>query len=77
MVKAVATRKGWEHSNHGHLFQAVNRLASETQNDELRSLFLTAGQLHTNFYENWLPHEMVRAGGERVKLLLERLERAL
>jgi hypothetical protein len=43
----------------------------------LRKLFLEAGQLHTNFYENWLPVEMVRSGGESVRELLDRLERVL
>ena len=77
MVKGLATRRGWEHSTHRSLYQVVDRLASETQDSELRQLFLVAGQLHTNFYEQWLPSDMVRIGGERVRVLVERLERAL
>jgi hypothetical protein len=77
MVKALAQSRGWEHSTHRALFNVVDRLASEMADDELRSLFLEAGQLHTNFYENWLPLEMVRRGGERIKELLQRLEQAL
>ena len=77
MVKAMAERRGWQHSTHRALFQVVGRLAAETGDEELRDLFLEAGQLHTNFYENWLPPDMVSRGGERVKVLLDRLERAL
>ena len=77
MVKALASRRGWYHSSHRSLFQVIDRLASETQDIELRDLFLEAGQLHTNFYEQWLPSEMVRRGGQRVRDLVDRLERAL
>ncbi len=77
MVKALAQRRNWEHSTHRALFQVADRLAAETGDDELRALFLEAGQLHTNFYEDWLPLEMVRTGGKRVKELLQRLERVL
>ena len=77
MVKALASSRGWEHSSHRSLFQVIDRLASETQDSELRNLFLEAGQLHTNFYEQWLPSDMVRAGGQRVRILLDRLEAVL
>ena len=77
MVKALASSRGWEHSSHRSLFQAIDRLASETQDGELRDLFLEAGQFHTNFYEQWLPSEMVRRGGQRVRNLVDRLEQAL
>ena len=77
IVKALAERRGWEHSSHRALFQVINRLASDTDDDELRSLFLEAGQLHTNFYEGWLPAEMVQRGGGRVRELVERLRTML
>lgn len=77
MVKALAGRRGWDHSSHRSLFQVIDRLASETQDIELRDLFLEAGQLHTNFYEQWLPSEMVRRGWLRVRDLVDRLERSL
>jgi len=77
MVKALASRRGWEHRSHAALYQVINRLASETGDEELRDLFLAAGQLHTNFYEELLPLEMVRSGAERVKELLARLEQVL
>ena len=55
----------------------VRRLTEETEDPELSSLFRLAGQLHTNFYENWLPPEdVVQASGE-VKQLLDKLEALL
>ena len=62
MVKAVATRRGCDHDGHGYLFQVVGRLVVETGDDQLSSLFHVANSLHSNFYENWLPEEMVRSG---------------
>ncbi len=77
MVKAVAERRGWEHGGHALLFQAVRRLSDETGDPELSLLFRLAGQLHMNFYENWLPPEdVVQALGE-VKRFLGRLEASL
>ena len=54
MVKAVAQQRGWQHGNHFLLFQTINRLAEETGDDQLALLLGVAGNLHTNFRENWL-----------------------
>jgi hypothetical protein len=77
MAKAVAAQRGWDHSSHTALFRVIDQLALELGEPGLRKLFLEAGQLHTNFYENWLPVEMVRSGRESVRELLDRLERVL
>ena len=74
MVKAIAESRGWEHNGHASLYRVVRRLADETGDDRLSSLFRIAGQLHVNFYENLLPPEdVVQASGE-VKELLKKLE---
>ena len=65
-VKAVAEGRGWEHKTHNALFNVVTRLAEETGNDDLNSLFVTASGLHINFYENWLTANMVGSGVEKV-----------
>ena len=65
-VKAVAESRGWEHKSHAALFNVVSRLARETGNDRLKSLFHTANSLHSNFYENTQDAEMVAAGLEDV-----------
>lgn len=59
MVKAAALRRDWNHSTHRQLQTAVNRLAEETGNSEIRVLFAFANQLHINFYEGWLDHATV------------------
>ena len=59
MVKAVAEERGWQHTSHGDLFVAVNRIAAELDDAQLRRLFLSLSALHQNFYEGWFSEEMV------------------
>ena len=73
-VKAVAQQRGWRHDGHRYLFQAIDRIYSETGDPELRDLFGRANSLHMNFYEDWQSAEYVQDGIERVKTLLEKLE---
>lgn len=65
-VKAVAEDRGWQHKSHAALFSAVSRLARETGNDDLNSLFHVANSLHSNFYENTQNVDAVRSGLDRV-----------
>ena len=74
MVKAVAQRRGWPHDGHRELFEVVRRLVQERGDHRIYGLSLGANALHTNFYENWMPQEMVAAGLEQVRELLARLE---
>jgi hypothetical protein len=74
MVKGVAQRRGWGHTGHRELFQVVNRLAEETSDRELRTLFDIANSLHSNFYENWMPQEWIEDRAEGVREFLEKLE---
>ena len=73
MVKAVAQQRGWEHSSHRALYRVIDRLVEETGDAELGELFLVAGQLHTNFYENWLSHERIATEAPRISELVKRL----
>lgn len=73
MVKAVAELRGWQHRSHASLFATIDRLVQETGDEELRRLFNGAGQLHVNFYENWLSREYVQSGLDDVRRLLELL----
>ena len=74
MVKAVAESRGWDHSGHRELFQVVNRLAQEVGEPQIRVLFSIASSLHSNFYENWMPREMIETDAKQVAELLEKLE---
>ena len=74
MVKGLAQRKGWRHDGHRELYQAVNRLAQETGDRQIRLLFSSASALHSNFYENWMPREMVEDNLTQVREFLRKLE---
>ena len=74
LVKAIAEQRGWSHSGHRELFQVVRRLAEEYSDPQLRTLFHVANSLHNNFYENWLPEELVQSGIQDVRALVAKLE---
>lgn len=74
MVKGVAERRGWGHGRHREFYQAVDRLAQETGDPDMRTLFDVANALHANFYENWMSQAFVENGLERVREFLEKLE---
>ena len=74
MVKGVAEKRGWPHHSHRELYQIVNRLAEETSEPALMAQFSIASSLHANFYELWMPREMVEEDLRHVRELLTRLE---
>jgi len=74
MVKSVAEARGWRHTGHHHLWRTINRLAKETGDVDISRLFTQASALHTNFYEGWLPVEMVADNLDQVEDLLLKLE---
>lgn len=74
MVKGLAQRNGWPHYGHRELYQAVNRLEQETGDSEFRVLFNAASALHSNFYEHWMPREMVTGNLRQVREFLDKLE---
>ena len=73
MVKAVAEARGWDHSGHRQLHQAIRRLVEETGQPELRRHFSAANTLHANFYDGILPAEAISAHLEAVERLVELL----
>lgn len=73
-VKAVSEARGWQHDSHRVLYEIANRLATESGDPEIRTLFSIASSLHQNFYEHWMPDEMVARNLESVADLLQRLE---
>jgi hypothetical protein len=75
MVKALAAKRGLELRSHGELHKEVIKLTRETGDDEIRLLWQSAIALHQNFYENWLPPEMVEKNVEDVKTFLEKLRK--
>ena len=77
MVKAVAEQRGWDHTGHALLYQTVRHLVQETGDTQLATLFHVASSLNSNFYENWLPIELVQSGLEDIGQLVEKLEQLL
>ena len=74
MIKVLAEERGWPHNSHSRLYETANRLAQEAGDRDIRLLFNTAGNLHVNYYENWVTPEVVAIGLADVELLLEKLE---
>ena len=73
-VKAVAERRGLQHTKHRDLIRVVTQLARETGRPELRRNFHVAEALHANFYEDWMPESGVREGIADVKQFLADME---
>lgn len=73
-VKAAAQSRSWPHRSHRHLFDAIVRLANDTGDRDIEDLFNAANALHTNFYEGWLPQELVVRNLDRVEELVARIQ---
>ena len=73
MLKAIAARRGWEHSRHRHFLRIASRLRSETGDGDIRRLFGTASLLHENFYEHTMEADDVAGGLDDVAALLDKL----
>ena len=73
VVKAAAEARGWRHKSHRDLYAAIDGLVDETDDDDIRLAFGSAGQLHINFYEGWLSTEAVQAYLAEVAKLVEKL----
>jgi len=70
-VKAAAARRGIRLGSHGELHRFVSELAKGEE--EIRRLWQSAGMLHQNFYEKWLPEDMVAGNIGDVRELVRRL----
>ena len=77
IVKALAAREGRELKSHGEFHKEIARLATTTGYEDVRHIWLSAVALHQNFYENWLPPEIVEKSIEDVKKLVEKLKKLL
>ena len=77
VVKACASERGLEHGSHASLFVAVDGLAEETHDRELRALFRRASGLHQNFYEGVADYTHVRDGVQDVRRFIGRVEATL
>ena len=72
-VKAVAAREGRVLRSHRELHGFLMELRMRTGDEELRRLWHAANELHRNFYEAWLPSEMVAEAVSDVEELVSKL----
>lgn len=77
MVKAVAASRGVELKTHRQVWGYVAEVARETGDKEITKLFHVADVLHTNFYEDALPAEVVASDADFVEALIHKLEKIL
>jgi hypothetical protein len=74
IVKAYAAKKGLKTRTHGDLWDIVIALDKAHPELGLHEEFLTAGYLHSNFYEDELRPESVSAAGAVVKRFIRKME---
>ncbi len=74
LVKPIAEQRGWRHDGHRQLWQALQRLATETGDEQMRRQFGLASSLHMNYYEAWLDTETVAEYLNEVERLIRTLE---
>ncbi len=74
MVKAVAAKEGKELRSHGELHKFVVELRNRLNDSEISTLWSSATSLHQNYYENWLPKDIVKDLIENVKKFVEKLK---
>ena len=77
VVKALAAKEGRELKSHGELHREIVRLINITGDSEIRHFWQSAIILHQNFYENWLPPEIVKENIEDIKKFIEKLKKLL
>ena len=74
-LKVVADQRGWEYTKHQHVYGVVKRLAQELRDPDLMSDFIVADGLHKNFYVDLKPLDHLAIELERVRRLLDKLQR--
>lgn len=73
MIKAVAATRRVRHTNHGALRDVIRTLYRETSDGDFVALMRSAERLHTNFYENDLNEQAVRALASDCRRLIQML----
>ncbi|RLE48622.1 MAG: hypothetical protein DRJ31_06815 [Candidatus Methanomethylicota archaeon] len=75
-VKAVAyAKEGRRLTSHRELWEYVNKLIKETDDEELGNLWRTALSMHISFYEGWAPREEVERALKNITNFLEKLKK--
>jgi len=75
MLKVVAARRGRELRSHSMLWEFVEELSKELEDEELLTLWHVANSLHVNFYESWATLHAVERGLKDIKRFIEKLKK--
>jgi len=73
MVKTIAAKRDIELGTHASLWEYVSKLDKEHPELMLKRDFSYAGNLHQNFYEDWLGKEYIKEGLELIRGFIEKL----
>jgi hypothetical protein len=77
IVKAFAEDKGYRYDGHAWLFEVVDKISSQEENEVLKGQFGLAGMLHTNFYEGWLTEGEIRYYISQTKEFIKKIKEIL
>ncbi len=72
-IKAVAASKGAELKAHWEISDYARRLARETEDDSILSVYRDASYLHSNYYEAGLTIEEVQTYVDRIRAMVVKL----
>ncbi len=74
-MKAVAERNGWRHRSHRHFHESLDMMKDQDDHEEIVNWFSVAESLHVNFYEDQAAYETIRINADKIRMLIDRLER--
>ena len=77
IIKAIAAKRGVELGTHRSIGEYVSKLAKENPRWYLIQGFSISSALHTNFYEDHMPPDHVKADAEVVKDFVGKLKSLL
>jgi len=77
MIKAVAAKRGLVLGTHRSIAEFVNGLDREYPDWKLADKYAHSNSLHINFYEDWLPPELVEKSSVAVKEMMALLRKLL
>ncbi len=75
LIKAVADKKGKKLMSHGEIWKFIKEIADEMKEEGIINLFGSANNLHQNYYEGWLPPEVVKKYAEDCEKLIDKLKK--
>ena len=73
-VKACAELRGWNHYSHIRVQRSLDQLRDEWDDPSLTLAYVSAKDLHVNFFEAELGHTRVQDGINTAKTLLSQLD---